>query len=184
MRAWRDAGLPLDRMAVNLSARQFSHPDLLRRIAAILEETGLPARYLEVEVTESMVMRDPEATAGVLAKLKALGIAVSIDDFGTGYSSLSYLKRFPLDFLKIDQSFVRGIPSDADDAAIIAAIIAMAKSLKLKLIAEGVETGAQRDFLTVQGCDEAQGYLFARPVPASELEILVSEGAAAGLALG
>ena len=184
MRAWRDAGLPLDRMAVNLSARQFSHPDLLRRIAVILEETGLPARYLEVEVTESMVMRDPEATAGVLAKLKALGIAVSIDDFGTGYSSLSYLKRFPLDFLKIDQSFVRGIPSDADDAAIIAAIIAMAKSLKLKLIAEGVETAAQRDFLTVQGCDEAQGYLFARPVPASELEILVSEGAAAGLALG
>jgi diguanylate cyclase (GGDEF)-like protein/PAS domain S-box-containing protein len=177
MRAWQESGLPLERIAVNLSARQFRQPGLLERIAGILEETGLPARHLELELTESMVMRNPEATSDVLSKIKALGIAISIDDFGTGYSSLSQLKRFPIDFLKIDQSFVSGVPADIDDAAIIGAIIAMAKSLKLRLIAEGVETAEQQVFLTSQGCQEGQGYLFSRPVPASELQFLLSAAA-------
>jgi diguanylate cyclase (GGDEF)-like protein/PAS domain S-box-containing protein len=173
MRAWLDAGLPMERIAVNLSARQFRHPDLTRRVAAILRETGLPARHLELEVTESMVMHDPEKTTALLAGIKAMGIAIAIDDFGTGYSSLSYLKRFPIDFLKIDQSFVRGVPDDADDAAIVRAIVAMAKSLKLRVIAEGVETPEQRAFLEAQGCEEGQGYLFSRPVPAADFEALI-----------
>ena len=170
MRDWLDAGLSLERLAVNLSARQFRHPDLLNRIAAVLAETGLPAHHLEIEVTESMVMHKPENTAVVLGQIKSMGIAISIDDFGTGYSSLSYLKRFPIDFLKIDQSFVRGVPDNSDDVAIVRAIIAMAKSLKLALIAEGVETADQRSFLREEGCEEAQGYLFSRPVPGSEVE--------------
>jgi EAL domain-containing protein (putative c-di-GMP-specific phosphodiesterase class I) len=170
MRQWRKEGLPLARMAVNLSARQFRRPDLPQLVAAILAETGLAAGHLELEVTESMVMRKPEEAAAVLAKLKAMGIAIAIDDFGTGYSSLSYLKRFPLDYLKIDQSFIRGVPSDIEDAVIVRTIIGMAKSLKLRLIAEGVESADQRRFLLQQGCDEAQGYLFSRPVPAAELE--------------
>jgi diguanylate cyclase (GGDEF)-like protein/PAS domain S-box-containing protein len=168
MREWRDAGLPLRRIAVNLSARQFRHPDLVRRIAAILEETGLPARHLELEVTESMMMQNPESAAEILSQLKAMGATIAIDDFGTGYSSLSYLKRFPIDYLKIDQSFVSGVQDNADDAAITRGIIALAKSLNLKLIAEGVETGEQHAFLLKHGCDEGQGYLFSRPVSADD----------------
>ena len=178
MRAWLDGGVPVERIAVNLSARQFRHPDLPKLVAGILEETGVPARHLELEVTESMVMQKPADAAAVLAKLKAMGIAIAVDDFGTGYSSLGYLKRFPLDFLKIDQSFIRGVPSDAEDAVIVETIIAMAKSLKLRIIAEGVETPAQRLFLLQQGCEEAQGYLFSRPVPAVELEEFLKRSAA------
>jgi diguanylate cyclase (GGDEF)-like protein/PAS domain S-box-containing protein len=170
MRAWRDARLPLERVAVNLSARQFRHPDFLQRIADVLAESGLAARHLELEVTESMVMEHPEDAADVLRKLKATGITIAVDDFGTGYSSLSYLKRLPIDILKIDQSFVRGVPQDADDVAIIRAIIAMAKSLKLRLIAEGIENADQRAFLQREGCEEGQGYLFSRPAHADEIE--------------
>jgi diguanylate cyclase (GGDEF)-like protein len=174
MRAWRDAGLPLQRVAVNLSARQFRHPDLLQHVADVLDETGLAARHLELEVTESMVMQHPEDAAAVLAQLKATGITIAIDDFGTGYSSLSYLKRLPIDILKIDQSFVRGVPQDADDVAIIRAIIAMAKSLKLGLIAEGIEDADQRAFLEREGCEVGQGYLFSRPAAADAIERLLA----------
>ena len=157
------------RVAVNLSARQFRLPDLAQRISAVLQETGLESRNLELEITESAAMHDAAATAEVLEKLHALGIAQAIDDFGTGYSSLAYLKRFPIDYLKIDQSFVRGLPADENDRHIARAIIALGRSLELTLIAEGVETEAQRTFLHAHDCDEMQGYLFCRPKPASEL---------------
>ncbi|MDQ0323638.1 diguanylate cyclase (GGDEF)-like protein/PAS domain S-box-containing protein [Pararhizobium capsulatum DSM 1112] len=170
MRQWRDSGLALESVAVNLAARQFSRPDFSERIADLLEECGLEARYLELELTESMVMREPERVVQVLRELKSMGATVAIDDFGTGYSSLSYLKRFPIDFLKIDRSFIADIPDDVDDVAITSAIIAMAKSLGLQLIAEGVETQAQSDFLRRLGCDHGQGYLFSKPVLAGEIE--------------
>lgn len=163
---WRRSGLAPQRVAVNLSARQFIQPDLTERIAAILQETGLEAGALEVEVTESMVMHDPQRAAVILERLKEMGVAVAIDDFGTGYSSLSYLKRFPIDYIKIDQSFVRGIPLDAEDVGITNAIIAMAKTLDVKLIAEGVDKAEQLAFLKEEGCNEGQGYLISTPIPA------------------
>jgi diguanylate cyclase (GGDEF)-like protein/PAS domain S-box-containing protein len=169
MRAWRDAGFQLDRIAVNLSARQFRRPELTDYVATVLKDVGLPADCLELEVTESVVMRDPDGASQVLARLKAMGISIAIDDFGTGYSSLSYLKRFPIDFLKIDRSFVSGVPADTDDVAITRAIVALARSLNLRLIAEGVETAEQRAFLEQHGCDEGQGYLFSKPVPAQDI---------------
>jgi diguanylate cyclase (GGDEF)-like protein/PAS domain S-box-containing protein len=175
-RRWQVAALPPLRLAVNLSARQFRQPDLAERIAAILAETGFPAEALELEITESMVMQDPRRTHQILLELKAMGITVAIDDFGTGYSSLSYLKRFPIDYLKIDQSFVGDIPGDADDIAITRAIVAMAKSLRLRVIAEGVETREQHTFLSQEGCEEGQGFLFGRPQSAADLERLLRQG--------
>jgi diguanylate cyclase (GGDEF)-like protein/PAS domain S-box-containing protein len=172
-KAWQARGLPPLRIAVNLSARQFVHEDLLRDVAGVLEETGLDPTLLELEITESMVMKDPAHAVKLLSGLKGMGIPLSIDDFGTGYSSLSYLKRFPLDSLKIDRSFIRDLPDDADDTAITRAIVAMAHGLKLSVIAEGVETEEQLDFLRATGCDEMQGYLFSKPVSASEFECLV-----------
>jgi diguanylate cyclase (GGDEF)-like protein len=163
--SWRELGLPPLRMAVNLSARQFAHENLLQDVARALDEAGLDPAALELEITESMVMHDPERAVKLLSRLKDMGIHLSIDDFGTGYSSLSYLKRFPLDSVKIDRSFIRDIPGDADDAAITRAIIAMAHSLRLKVIAEGVETEAQLSFLREHGCDEMQGYHFSKPLP-------------------
>ncbi len=163
-RAWIEAGMPPLVMAVNLSARQLRQPDLARRVAAVLGETGLSADRLKLELTESMIMGQGEQAVERLRDLKALGIGLSIDDFGTGYSSLAYLKRFPIDELKIDQSFVRDIPGDVDDMRIAAAIIGMARSLRLKVVAEGVETEAQRDFLAEQGCQACQGYLFSQPL--------------------
>jgi EAL domain-containing protein (putative c-di-GMP-specific phosphodiesterase class I) len=157
-------------MAVNLSMRQFRQTDLAQRTAQALSEAGLKADYLELELTESMVMHDPESTVKTLAELKAIGVDIAIDDFGTGHSSLSYLKRFPIDLLKIDQSFVRGIPADSDDIAITRTIIAMAKGLGLRVIAEGVEHTEQLAFLTKEGCEEGQGYLFSKPMPANALE--------------
>jgi len=153
-------------IAVNLSARQFGDGDLLRRVGAALTDAGLEARHLELELTESMLMQDPEAAVETLARLRDRGVRLSIDDFGTGYSSLGYLKRFPLHKLKIDRSFVRDITEDGDDAAIATAIIAMAHRLKLSVIAEGVETEGQVDYLREHGCDEGQGFLFGRPLPA------------------
>ncbi len=172
-RAWQQAGLPAIPVAVNLSAHQFHQKNLAQTISGALQESGLDARYLELELTESVVMRGSESTVETLARLKQMGLMLSIDDFGTGYSSLSYLKRFPIDKLKIDRSFVRDVTLDQDDAAIAGAIIAMAHSLRLKVIAEGVETQEQSDFLKEQGCDEIQGYLFSRPLPAEQMEKLL-----------
>ena len=173
-RAWRDAGLPEIGMSVNLSARQFRAPGLVQTILDILSETGLEARFLEMEITESMVMHDPEGAIAVLGELQQHGISFAMDDFGTGYSSLSHLKRIPIHKLKIDQSFVRNLTTDPDDAAITNAVIELAHGLKLKVIAEGVETEEQRAFLHAHGCDEMQGYLFSRPVPAEEMGALLA----------
>jgi diguanylate cyclase (GGDEF)-like protein len=167
-KAWQDAGCGKFRMAVNLSVRQFAQADLVEYIAAVLQETGLDAQSLEIELTESSVMTDVERSIDILHRFKALGLHMSIDDFGTGYSSLSYLKRFPIDVLKIDQSFVRDIET-ADDAAIVKAIISMAHSLGMRVIAEGVETESQCDFLRLNMCDEIQGYLFSKPTDAARM---------------
>lgn len=170
---WIDSGLGLITIAVNLSAVQFRHPRLSELIMQILDEVGLPPQYLELELTEGVTMSDPLGAIAVMNKLHEHGIRMSIDDFGTGYSSLSYLKRFKVYKLKIDQSFVRDIAVDADDKAIVGAIINLADSLGLKTIAEGVETEEQRAFLRDQGCDEIQGYLFSHPLPADQFEAFV-----------
>jgi diguanylate cyclase (GGDEF)-like protein/PAS domain S-box-containing protein len=169
-RAWQDAGLPPMRMAVNLSARQFQRHDLLDTVAAALAESGLPPQYLQLEITEGAAMQDVDLTLAILRELKDTGVQVSIDDFGTGHSSLSYLKRFPIDVVKIDQSFVQDLTVDPNDAAIASTIIVMAHALNLKVIAEGVETAEQLAFLRERACDEMQGFLFSRPKPAPELD--------------
>ncbi|MCE5182256.1 MAG: EAL domain-containing protein [Betaproteobacteria bacterium] len=166
---WQNAGLPPLRMAVNLSARQFKHEGLVDKITEILVETGMDPRWLELELTESVLMHNAQEAVHHLERLKSLGVGLSIDDFGTGYSSLSYLKRFPIDTIKIDKSFIEGICTDTDDAAISTAIIALANSMKLKVIAEGVETIDQLFFLRDHQCCDAQGFLFSRPVPADEI---------------
>jgi len=176
-KAWQNMGLPHIRMAVNLSARQFRQAHLLEVVAKAMEDAGL-ATYsdsLELEVTESVVMKDLEGTISTLNKLHAMGVRLSIDDFGTGYSSLSYLKRFPINTLKIDQSFVRDITTDADDAAIASTIVTLGHSLKLRVIAEGVETAQQLALLREMKCDEMQGYYFSKPLEAAELEKLLRE---------
>lgn len=177
-RAWIDTGLPPLVMAVNLSVRQFQSENLVELVQRILEETRLPAVCLELELTESMFMEHAERSIETLNRLKALGIQLAIDDFGTGYSSLTYLKRFPIDKLKIDQSFVRGLAHDPNDREIAATIIAMARGLKLGVLAEGIESEQQLDFLRQQGCDYYQGFLFHRPVPAIELEAWLREHSA------
>ncbi|MEO5359023.1 MAG: EAL domain-containing protein [Nitrospirota bacterium] len=171
---WHDIGCNGILMSVNLSARQFKSKNLLSSIENILQETGLPPGSLELELTETVVMDDAEATIKILREIKNMGIHIAIDDFGMGYSSLSYLKRFPIDCLKIDRSFVNDITTDTDDAAIATAIIAMSHSLKLKVIAEGVETNGQLDFLCALGCDEAQGYLFSRPLSVEDIEVYIT----------
>jgi diguanylate cyclase (GGDEF)-like protein len=176
IKSWQDAGLGFLRVSVNLSARQFYQRDLLESIGEVLARTGLDPQYLEIELTESMVMTDVDSAVAILRGLKALGVQMSIDDFGTGYSSLSYLKRFPIDVLKIDQSFVRDITIDPDDAAIVTSIISLAHNLRLNVIAEGVETEAQLEYLRRHGCDEIQGYYFSRPVDAEAFAALVVEG--------
>ena len=175
-RAWRDAGFPPFPITVNLSARQFRQSDLKDAIARIVRETGLDPAMLELELTESLLMDHTDRTVETLDHLHAMGIRLSIDDFGVGYSSLNYLKRFPIQTLKIDQSFVRHITSDADDAAISTAIIAMAHSLRLRVVAEGVETEDQLAFLMAKGCDAVQGYLFSRPLPADAMTALLGTG--------
>ncbi|MBZ0104441.1 MAG: PAS domain S-box protein [Sulfuricella denitrificans] len=171
-RAWHEAGLPLLRVAVNISGRQFRE-NIPQLVEKALAESGLPPQYLELEITESVAMQHAESTEQTLSALRDMGVRLSIDDFGTGYSSLSYLKRFPINKLKLDQSFVRDIISDPDDAAISMAIIALAHGLKLDVIAEGVETESQLDFLRTHGCDAIQGYYFSRPVPAEQMEQLL-----------
>ena len=172
---WQDAGLGKLRVAVNLSARQFGAANLIADIRSVLAETGLAPNCLEIELTESLFMSDVTLAVELLHAMKALGINLSIDDFGTGYSSLSYLSRFPIDVLKIDRSFVAEITRDSNDAAIVASIIALAHNLKLAVIAEGVETEEQLDYLRRHGCDEMQGYYFSRPLPAVEFEQLVRQ---------
>lgn len=169
-KAWQDAGLPPITVAVNMSARQFAAQDVVKLAAATLAATGLDPGYLELELTESAVMADADAFIKTTEQLKGLSITLSIDDFGTGFSSLSYLKRFAIDRLKVDQSFVRDIVSDVNSAAIAQAIISLAHSLKLSAIAEGVETEAQLDFLRRRNCDEMQGFYFSKPVTAVEFE--------------
>ena len=174
-KAWQDAGLPPLTVSVNLSPRQFRQQDIASLIEEALTETGLDPRFLELEITESMVMHDADRVTTVLGYLKRLGTSLSMDDFGTGYSSLSYLKRFPFDKLKIDKSFVRDITCDPNNAAIAKAVIAMAHSLHMKVIAEGVETQGQFEYLRSHGCDEMQGFYFSKPVPVPEFERLLRE---------
>jgi EAL domain-containing protein (putative c-di-GMP-specific phosphodiesterase class I) len=162
---------------VNISARQFADGQLAERIAAIIEDSGLPPACLELELTESILMRDVGEAMAILENLKRLGLCIAVDDFGTGYSSLNYLKQFPIDVLKIDRSFVDGLPDGERDAQIARAIIAMAHSLNLAVIAEGVESHAQLNFLREHGCDEVQGYLFGHPVPAAQFERLFGTSA-------
>jgi diguanylate cyclase (GGDEF)-like protein/PAS domain S-box-containing protein len=169
LRAWMDAGLPPMVMAVNLSAVQFRHPSLPTLVTEVLAEAQLAPEYLELELTESVTMGNPQSAIEVMNKLHSCGVRMSIDDFGTGYSSLSYLKKFMVYKLKIDQSFVRDIATDIDDRAIVTAIVQMAHSMGYITIAEGVETPAQREFLSQHGCDEVQGYLFSKPLPAEQI---------------
>ncbi|HEY9302574.1 MAG TPA: EAL domain-containing response regulator [Phormidium sp.] len=175
MQVWQNAGFPL-RIAVNLSARQFHQPDLSSRVAQILAETGLEANTLELELTESLMVEDAESAIATLQHLKNLGVCISLDDFGTGYSSLSYLTQYPFDTLKIDRCFISKITDGCTNAAIVKAIIEMAHSLCLEVIAEGVETEAEKDFLWRYKCDMMQGYLFSPPLTAADFEQMLIEG--------
>jgi EAL domain-containing protein (putative c-di-GMP-specific phosphodiesterase class I) len=176
LRLWQKAGLTDVSVSVNLSARQFRQKDLAEVIGSVLQETGLDPDKLELELTESMMMENVDEAVITLDKLKAMGIKLSIDDFGTGYSSLSHLRHFPIDVLKIDRSFVRGITGNLDDAAIASSIITLAHSLNLKVIAEGVETEGQLRHLAALACDAIQGYYFSHPVSATECERIIREG--------
>ena len=175
-RAWQDLGLPKIRMAVNLSVRQFIQKELADSILSIIERAGLAPEYLELEITEDLLLEHNQTNIKTLTKLRNRGVHISIDDFGTGYSSLSYLKRLPIDTLKIDQSFLRDIENDPDNKAITSAIIAMANSLHLNVLAEGVETEEQLAFLRAQGCNEIQGFSFSKPLTAEEFEKLLVDG--------
>ena len=170
---WQRAGLPPVRVAINISAAELRAKDFVAGVRATLLETGLDPRYLELELTETFLMQDSKSTLGVLLALKAMGVQLALDDFGTGYSSLSYLRRFPIDTLKIDQSFVRDITTDAGDAGIVSAVISMGKSLDMRVVAEGVETQEQLAFLQEQRCPEGQGYHFSRPLVAREFTRLL-----------
>lgn len=174
--AWQAAGLPPIRMSVNISATGFRQKGFLDGIRTILEETGMNPELLELEITEGVLMQDAESTIQTLQAIKEMGIWLAIDDFGTGYSSLSYLRRFPIDVLKIDQSFVRDLTTDSNDAALVSAIISLGKSLKLNIIAEGIETLEQLDFLKAHHCEEGQGYLFSRAVGPNAFAKILSDG--------
>jgi EAL domain-containing protein (putative c-di-GMP-specific phosphodiesterase class I) len=174
-KAWQQAGLGPLRVAVNLSARQLAQRDLVQVVDRVLAETGLEAKYLEIELTESLVMADVDHAVEVLRALKALGVKISIDDFGTGHSSLSYVKRFPVDVLKIDRSFVNEITANPDDAPIAQLVIWLAHSLGMQVIAEGVEDEVQLSFLRQHGCDQMQGFLFSAPVTAQAFENLLRQ---------
>ncbi|MCK6406926.1 MAG: EAL domain-containing protein [Rhodocyclaceae bacterium] len=180
IREWHDAGWPRVPVAVNLSARQFQQPDLVARIAAILDAHGVAPEWLELEITESCLMQQVEASLRQMRELAEMGIRLAIDDFGTGYSSLSYLKRFPVHRLKIDRTFVRDLCTDREDAAIVTSIIGLARTLDLEVVAEGVETTAQLAALRYEGCLLCQGFLFSRPRPAEEVAAIFAVGALAG----
>jgi diguanylate cyclase (GGDEF)-like protein len=175
-RAWQDAGLRPVPIAVNVSAAEFRQVDFIKSICTILDETGMQARYLELELTESVLMTHARFTASMLHSLKEMGIHLAVDDFGTGYSSLSYLHEFPIDILKIDRSFINKISSDPGDSTIVNAIISMGKSLNHLVVAEGIETNEQMNYLQAHRCEEGQGYLFSRPLPAAQFAVLYQEG--------
>ena len=175
-RAWQVAGLPPMCVAINISSVELRAPGFASGVRAILRETGLEPRYLELELTETFLMQDSRSTAEVLKELKEIGVLLALDDFGTGYSSLSYLKRFPIDAVKIDQSFVRDLTTDPDDAGIVTAVIAMGRSLHMRVVAEGVETREQLEILQEHSCPQGQGYYFSRPVPAAEFRQLLEFG--------
>jgi EAL domain-containing protein (putative c-di-GMP-specific phosphodiesterase class I) len=176
IKTWQEAGYKQINIALNVSGRQFDQQNLIEIVKEALLDAMIPPQCLELEITESIIMRNPEKAIRTLTELKALGIHIAVDDFGTGYSSLSYLKRLPLDFLKIDMSFVQSLASDPSDQAIVRATIAMAHNLNLQTIAEGVETEEQLSFLQEHGCDEIQGYLFSRPLPAEEIPGILAKG--------
>ena len=175
-RAWQQQGHPDLLMALNLSARQFTDPDLVQKVGDALQASGLAPACLELEITESLAMQTAEATLETLRRLKALGVGLSIDDFGTGHSSLAYLKRFPIDQLKIDKSFVREMVTDANDGAIVATVLLMAKSLGLDVVAEGVEKEDQLAFLRERGCAHVQGCLFSKAVEPAAFAGLLARG--------
>jgi EAL domain-containing protein (putative c-di-GMP-specific phosphodiesterase class I) len=175
-REWMDAGLPIRTIAVNISAMQFRNDHFLSDVFTILSETGLDPKCLELELTESVLIKRAETASSVLQTLRSRGIQIAVDDFGTGYSSLSYLTKFPIDALKIDQSFVRQISSVPVDTTIVTTVISMGRSLKLRVVAEGVETQNELEFLQSQNCEEAQGYYFSRPVPAQKFARLLETG--------
>ena len=177
-RNWQDAGLASIRVAVNLSPSQFRHGNLLVTMRQALDDAGLDPRFLEVELTESTVMSDAEGSVAILEQLSQMGVLVSVDDFGTGYSSMSYLRRFPVDILKIDRTFINEIVSRPDDASIVSAIVSLAHSLRLKVVAEGVETREQLDFLKTLGCDQYQGYYFSPAVPPQQFAQLLQRAPA------
>lgn len=172
-RTWLDQGLPLQRIAVNVSVNQFTHPNFLETVGRVLEETALEPQCLEIEITESLLAKNPEKISDILDSLRKMKVRIAIDDFGTGYSSLSRLKEMPIDCLKIDRAFVNGISGGTGDQSIISAIIAMAESMNLRLIAEGVETTGQADFLRGKQCQEVQGYLFSRPLSTQHVEVFL-----------
>jgi len=171
--AWQREGLPPLCMAVNLSVRQFADENLLNDIADALESSGMKPELLELELTESMVMQNVERAGKLLSAIKQLGVRLAIDDFGVGYSSLTHLKRFPIDTLKVDRSFIRELPQNPEDKAITEAIIAMGKSLNLTVVAEGVETLEQETFLRDHACDEPQGYYFSRPITSDQFATML-----------
>jgi EAL domain-containing protein (putative c-di-GMP-specific phosphodiesterase class I) len=177
-RAWQDRGMRPMRTAINISAAQLRHEDLPEQVAVALRETGLDPRYLEIEITETVVMQNAQNAVAMLDRLSQMGVHLAVDDFGTGYSSLAYLKRFPINTLKIDASFIRDLSHDRDNALIVQAIIALAHSLKLEVVAEGVEDEHQLGFLQSFGSDQYQGYLHSRPLTASEFERVLGAGAA------
>ena len=182
-REWQCAGLPFKRVSINVSASEFRSKTFLEQVRTTLRETGLEARYLDLELTEGVLMQNAKSTASVLQELKRMGVHLAVDDFGTGYSSLSYLRQFPIDVLKIDQSFVRQISGDPNDSAIVRAIIDMGKNLKQRVIAEGIETHEQLALLQSWHCAEGQGYLFSRPVPAAQFAHLLQTGVSETVAL-
>jgi EAL domain-containing protein (putative c-di-GMP-specific phosphodiesterase class I) len=178
-RAWLDAGLHLGAMAVNISSMEFRDADFLESVFVTLKATGLNPKSLELEITETVLMKRAESAATILKTLRAEGVQIAVDDFGTGYSSLSYLRKFPIDALKIDQSFVSQLTAVPDETAIVTAVISLGRSLKLRVVAEGVETLAQLEFLRAHHCDEAQGYYFSRPVPHDQFAKLLKTGISA-----
>jgi diguanylate cyclase len=178
-REWLDAGLLAVPVAVNISSSEFRSEHFLEGVQVALKNSSLDSNYLELELTETVLMRHAKSTAYALGQFKAIGVRLAVDDFGTGYSSLSYLTRFPIDALKLDQSFLLDIISGSDDAIVVSAVVAMGKSLRHRVIAEGVETIEQLAFLQAHGCDEGQGYYFSRPVGAKQLAKLLETGISA-----
>jgi len=177
---WHRAGLPLIRMAVNISPRQFRRVDIPDLVGRILDETDHPAENLELEITESMIMDDVDRAIDIMEKLATMGVHVAIDDFGTGYSSLNSLKSFPVQRLKVDRSFVKDVTTDSNDAAIATAVVALAKSMHLEVVAEGIETREQLEFFLELGCDFCQGYLFCKPLEPAAARRYLEKGGPAG----